>query len=63
MWFGADPDDGTAFIAGQMAWLLNSMSDDERAQALANLHDVMTRHTRDDGVWLGSGAWLVRADR
>ncbi len=63
MWFGADPDDATAFIAGQMAWLLDSMTSDERNQALANLHEVMTRHTRDDGVRLRSGAWLVRADR
>ena len=39
------------------------MEDDSRRRATANLHEVMACHTLDDGVWFGSGAWIVRADR
>ncbi len=62
-YFGPDPDQATDFIVGQMEWLLSRLDDEKRRQAIANLHDVMAAHTRDDGVWLGSGAWIVSATR
>lgn len=63
LWFGAEPERATAFIAGQMARQLGALDDGEREQALANLREVMAGHARADGVWLDSGAWLVTAVR
>jgi SAM-dependent methyltransferase len=63
LWFGPDPDRTTEFMAGQMEWLLATLDEDGRRQAIANLHDVMTAHTGPDGVTLGSGVWVVTARR
>lgn len=63
LWFGPDADAATSFIAGQMAWLLDRMDDADRRQAVAELRDVMAAHTGAEGVLLGSGAWLVTAQR
>lgn len=63
MWFGADPDRATDFIAGQMAWLFATLDEDGRRQAERNLHDVMAAHSTAGGVTFLSGAWLVTARR
>jgi SAM-dependent methyltransferase len=61
MWFGPDADSATTFIAGQMAWLLDGLEAEARAQALVNLRKVMAAHTGAEGVLLGSGVWVVTA--
>jgi hypothetical protein len=63
MWFGPDADRATSFIVGQMAWLLGTLDDERKRQAVANLHEVMAAHAGTDGVLLASGAWLVTARR
>jgi len=61
--FGPDADSATTFIVGQMKWLFDKLDDDAKRQAEANLHDVMAAHASEDGVLLGSGAWIVTARR
>ncbi len=61
--FGSDADRVTAFMVGQMDWLFATLDEDQKQQATANLHEVMTRNSGPDGVLLSSGAWLVTARR
>ncbi len=63
MWFGPDADRATSFIVGQMAWLLGTLDDERKRQAVANLHHVMAAHAGTHGVLLASGGWLVTARR
>jgi SAM-dependent methyltransferase len=63
LWFGPDPDTATRFMVGQMKWLFDRLDDVGRQQAEANLHEVMAEHAGEDGVLLGSGAWIVTARR
>ena len=58
-----DPDSATTFIVGQMTWLFDKLDDVGERRAEANLHEVMAAHAREDGVLLGSGAWIVTARR
>ena len=63
LWFGPDPDSTTTFMVGQMKWLFEKLDDVGKRQAEANLHEVMAAHAGEDGVLLGSGAWIVTARR
>ena len=63
LWFGPDPDSATTFMVGQMKWLFDKLDDVGKRQAEANLHEVMAAHAGEDGVLLGSGAWIVTARR
>jgi SAM-dependent methyltransferase len=63
LWFGPDPDSTTTFMVGQMTWLFDKLDDVGKRQAEANLHEVMAAHAGEDGVLLGSGAWIVTARR
>lgn len=63
MYFGTDADDATTFLVGQSEFLLQSADDQQRARAIDNLHRVMKAHESEDGVRLGSGAWLITARR
>ena len=60
---GPDPDTATTFMVGQMKWLFDKLDDVGKRQAEANLHEVMAAHAGEDGVLLGSGAWIVTARR
>lgn len=59
--FGHDANTATTFIVGQMKWLFEKLDAVGKRQAEANLHDVMDAHAGEDGVFLGSGAWIVTA--
>jgi pimeloyl-ACP methyl ester carboxylesterase len=61
--FGPDANTATTFIVGQMKWLFEKLDDVGKRQAEANLHDVMAAPAGEDGVLLGSGAWIVTARR
>ena len=61
LWFGPDPDSTTTFMVGQMKWLFDKLDDVGKRQAEANLHEAMAAHADEDGVLLGSGAWIVTA--
>jgi SAM-dependent methyltransferase len=63
MRFGPDPDSTTRFLVGQMKWLFDKLDDSGKRQAEANLHEVMAAHAGEDGVLLGSGAWIITARR
>ena len=63
LWFGPDADTTTTFMVGQMQWLFEKLDDAGKRQAEANLHQVMAAHAGEDGVLLGSGAWIVTARR
>ncbi|KRF28210.1 class I SAM-dependent methyltransferase [Phycicoccus sp. Soil802] len=63
LWFGPDAGTATAFVVGQMRWLFDKLDDAGKRQAEANLHEVMAAHAGEDGVRLGSGAWLITARR
>lgn len=59
--FGPDADSATTFIVGQMKWLFDKLDDVDKRRAEANLHEVMAAHAGEDGVLLGSGAWIITA--
>lgn len=63
MWFGADADAATKFIVGQMAWLIDSLDEEDRARATSFLREVMAAHAGAEGVLLASGTWLITARR
>jgi hypothetical protein len=63
LWFGPDADTTTTFMVGQMQWLFEKLDDAGKRQAEANFHKVMAAHAGEDGVLLGSGAWIVTARR
>lgn len=59
--FGPDPKTATTFMVGQMKWLFDKLDAADKRRAEANLHEVMAAHAGEDGVLLGSGAWIVTA--
>lgn len=63
MWFGADPDDANRFVLGLLGWMLDSLDDTTRSQALDELRATTTAHQTSEGVLYDSGTWLVRARR
>ena len=63
MYFGPDADAAHAFVLGQLGWLVADLPPDQRTRAVDALHTVMREHQTDDGVLIGSAAWLVTAER
>ena len=58
-----DPDTTTTFMVGQMQRLFEKLDDAGKRQAEAKLHQAMAADAGQDGVRLGSGAWIVTARR
>ncbi|MEV4313855.1 methyltransferase domain-containing protein [Actinocrispum sp. NPDC049592] len=57
VWYGANPDAAVdAVLALQMGSGAATQPD-----ALDRLHQVMTKHNTDDGVWFDSRAWIITA--
>ncbi len=65
MLLGANARDATAFLHGtSMARLLFEDVDTEtERKAIDAVRGLLEAHEQPDGVWLGSGAWLVTATR
>lgn len=62
-WFGSDAADAQAFVLGSLGWLLDGLDERARARARDELLAWLAAHETDDGVLLGSAAWLVRATK
>jgi SAM-dependent methyltransferase len=62
---GTDADDASAFIAasGIGRGMLGELDDKTAQRALDALHSAFEAHATNDGVVLGSSAWLVSAAR
>jgi SAM-dependent methyltransferase len=62
---GADPEDAWEFIrhTGQVVGLTESLDEPARTAALEQLHEVLRASHGDDGVTLGSLAWMITARR
>jgi SAM-dependent methyltransferase len=63
MWFGPDPEDAHRFVLGLLGWMLHGLDDNQRGQALGNLHATVTAHATSHGVLYQSAAWLICATR
>ncbi len=65
MWLGADADEAWAFISemGLVQGLAEGLDDDTRSAAMADLRRRIATSTTDDGIALGSAAWLNTARR
>ncbi|MGH9210682.1 MAG: class I SAM-dependent methyltransferase [Acidimicrobiales bacterium] len=65
LWLGHDPVEATNFLetTGMARSLLDPAPPDARARAVAATRDALEYFTSQDGVLLGSAAWLVHARR
>lgn len=65
MWLGHDPADAWQFVSGLgiVRGLSGSLDADLRAAVLARLRRTLDDHVTDDGVVMGSAAWLATARR
>ncbi|MFE1172564.1 class I SAM-dependent methyltransferase [Streptomyces sp. NPDC058773] len=65
MWMGADEDDAVASLTAMplARKMLDQLGDEARKSALTALRDTLAAHRGEDGVRLGSAAWLVTAGR
>lgn len=63
MEFGRDVESAYAYVAsmGITQGLLHDLDHDQREQALTDLRQLLEQHATEDGVLLGSSAWLVTA--
>ncbi|HUR24288.1 MAG TPA: methyltransferase domain-containing protein [Acidimicrobiales bacterium] len=63
--FGSDGDDAFSFFAtvGIVEGLTQDLEEETKAAALDQLHGALIAHQSDDGVLLGSAAWLITARR
>ena len=63
LWFGTDAEDAFEFFRGTgiVRGMLEGLDQGRHAQALETLRATLADHTTDDGVLLGSGAWLITA--
>jgi SAM-dependent methyltransferase len=63
--FGTDADDAFSFVktTGMVKGLTQDLSEATRATALDNLRAVLVEHETDEGVLLGTSAWLITAQR
>ena len=63
--FGTDAEDALRFVKtlGIVKGLTEDLDDVTKARALDQLHDVVAAHETDEGVLLGSSAWLITARR
>ena len=61
----ADVDDAYAFVQtmGIVEGLTHGLDDTDRARALDALRETVAAHDTDDGVLLGTSAWLITARR
>lgn len=65
LWLGATEDEAWAFVSqmGIVRGLAEGLDDDHRSEALDVLRRRIGASATDDGVVLGSAAWLITADR
>ncbi len=65
MELGSDPADAYSFVAtmGIVEGLTDGLDDQQRAQAMSNIQEVLAAHATPDGVLIGSSAWLITAQR
>ena len=63
--FGADAERAFEFISslGFAKGALEPLNQADRETAIGRLRATITEHAQPDGVWFGSGAWLVTATR
>lgn len=63
--FGTDAEDAFSFVRtfGIVQGLTQDLDDDIKAGALDALHAMLIAHDTDDGVLLGTSAWLITAHR
>lgn len=61
MCFGSSAEEATSFLLGAAGGMLEGLDDRGRKGAIEALSAMLSDHQRDDGVLLGSAAWLVRA--
>ena len=62
---GADAADAMAFAStmGIVEGLTHDLDEDQRATAMAQVADLMAAHETDEGVLLGSAAWIITAQK
>lgn len=62
---GTDADDALVFAKsmGIVEGLTNGLDADDRATAMANLHELFLAHETPDGVRLDSASWVITARR
>lgn len=62
---GTDGDDAFSFFstAGMVEGLTQDLEEEAKAEALEKLHRALAAHQSDEGVLLGSAAWLITARR
>lgn len=62
---GSDGDDAFAFFAtvGIVEGLTQDLEEEAKAAALEKLHRALVAHQSEEGVLLGSSAWLITARR
>jgi SAM-dependent methyltransferase len=60
---GADTADAYAFVEtmGIVEGLSQGLDDEQRAQAMSNIRQMLDAHATPDGVLFGSSAWLITA--
>ncbi|HVF20735.1 MAG TPA: methyltransferase domain-containing protein [Mycobacteriales bacterium] len=65
LWLGTDGDDAFGFFRGTgiVRGMTQELDDTSRGRALAALRATMLEHDTGDGVYFGSGAWLIAARR
>ncbi len=63
MRFGSDLDDAFGFVStlGMTRGLLQDLAPDDAAAAVEALRQALAAAATDDGVVLGSAAWLITA--
>lgn len=63
--FGTDGDDAFDFFStiGIVEGLTEDLEEEAKAGALEKLHRALAEHQSDEGVLLGSSAWLITARR
>lgn len=63
MWLGESADEAWAFVAemGLVRGLTQGLDDASRDDAMAELRRRIDASETDDGVLLGSAAWLITA--
>lgn len=65
MEFGADTEDAFGFVRtlGTVQGLTQDLDDVTKARALDAVHGMLAAHATEEGVLLGSSAWLITAQR
>jgi len=63
MWFGTDTEDGYQLVLGLLAWMLEGLDYNARANAHAALRATINTHVTPAGVVYDSAAWIIRATR